>query len=121
MRQHLHLRLRLQGTCIATTLTWNATQTIAYLAPHVPLAAGREYYFYVNSGTDIAGNTVSGIETTFYAEFTSASTAPTVIDFNPISGATGLGTNAIIEAQFSAPIDPNYPDRRHAFAGRLRR
>ena len=30
-----------------------------------------------------------------------------MINFNPLNGATGLGTNAIIEAQFSAPIDPN--------------
>ena len=93
--------------CIATTLTWNATQTIAYLTPTSPLAAGRQYYFAVNSGTDLAGNQISGYSTYFYAEFGSASTAPTVINFNPISGGTGLGTNAIIEAQFSAPIDPS--------------
>ena len=98
----------LLGIRVPATLTWNATQTVAYLLPTSPLAAGREYYFYVNSGTDIAGNQVSGIETTFYAAFTSASVAPTVINFNPLNGATGLGTNAIIEAQFSAPIDPNF-------------
>ena len=50
---------------------------------------------------------MSGYDVYFYAEFASASTAPTVINFNPINGATGLGTNAIIEAQFSASIDPN--------------
>jgi hypothetical protein len=94
--------------CIATTLTWNATQTIAYLQPTTPLAAGRQYYFQISGGTDIAGNQINGWGTYFYAEFTSATTAPTVINFNPISGATGLGTNAIIEAQFSAPIDPNF-------------
>jgi hypothetical protein len=99
---------QLLGGCIATTLTWNATQTVAYLQPNSPLAAGREYFFYVYGGTDIAGNQVSGWDTDFYAELTSASAAPTVINFNPINGATGLGTNAIIEAQFSAPIDPNF-------------
>jgi hypothetical protein len=93
---------------VPATLSWNSTQTVAYLLPSSPLAAGREYYFYVNSGTDIAGNQLNGIEITFYVTFTSASTAPTVINFNPLSGATGLGTNAIIEAQFSAPIDPNF-------------
>ena len=93
---------------VPATLTWNSTQSVAYLLPTSPLAAGREYYFYVNSGTDLAGNQVSGIETTFYATFASASTAPTVINFNPLSGATGTGTNVIIEAQFSAPVDPNF-------------
>jgi hypothetical protein len=97
----------LVGNRVPATLTWNATQTVAYLAPTSPLSAGREYYFYVNTGTDMAGNQVNGIETTFYAEFTSASTAPTVINFNPLNGATGLGTNAIIEAQFSNAVDPN--------------
>ncbi len=29
-----------------------------------------------------------------------------MIAFNPLPGATGVGTNAIIEAQFSAPVDP---------------
>jgi hypothetical protein len=94
--------------CIPTTLTWNASQTVAYLQPTTPLSAGRQYYIYVYSGTDIAGNQVNGWSTYFYAEFTSATTAPAVINFNPIDGATGLGTNAIIEAQFSAPIDPNF-------------
>jgi hypothetical protein len=98
----------LLGVRVTATLSWNSTQTVAYLLPSSPLAVGREYYFYVNSGTDIAGNQVNGIETTFYAAFTSASAAPTVINFNPLNGATGLGTNAIIEAQFSAPIDPNF-------------
>jgi len=97
----------LQGTCIATTLSWNATQTIAYLVPTTPLSAGRQYELAIYGGTDLAGNTVNAFEPNFYAEFTSASSAPTVINFNPLSGASGLGTNAIIEAQFSGPIDPN--------------
>ena len=50
---------------------------------------------------------MQSFEPTFYAEFTSAGSAPTVIHFNPINGKTGVGTNAIIEAQFSAAIDPS--------------
>jgi len=93
--------------CIPTTLTWNSSQTIAYLTPASPLAAGREYTFNVSGGTDLAGNQVQSDSFTFYADFTGASSGPTVIAFNPLSGFTGLGTNAIIEAEFSAPIDPN--------------
>ena len=51
----------------------------------------------------------------FYAAFAPSTSAPTVINFNPFSGFTGLGTNAIIEAQFSAPIDPNHRERRNAY------
>ncbi|MGA3080138.1 MAG: Ig-like domain-containing protein, partial [Terracidiphilus sp.] len=98
----------LLGVRVPATLSWNATQSVAYLLPTSPLAAGRQYYFYVNTGTDLAGNQVSGIETTFYTQFTSAAVAPTVINFNPLGGATGVGTNTIIEAQFSLPVDPNF-------------
>ncbi len=98
----------LLGVTVPATLTWNSTQTVAYLAPTSVLSAGREYYLYANSGTDLAGNQVNSYFAVFYAELASATTAPTVVNFNPIGGSTGLGTNAIIEAQFSAPIDPNF-------------
>jgi hypothetical protein len=99
---------QLLGGHIAATLTWSMDQSVAYLTPGTPLAAGRQYYFAVNGGTDIAGNTVTSYGEYFTASYASASTAPTVINVNPLNGATGLGTNAIIEAQFSAPIDPNF-------------
>jgi hypothetical protein len=103
---NLYIYDSLLGTVVPATISWSANQSVAYLVPNSPLAAGREYYFYVNGGTDLAGNTVQGFFEVFYAEFTVASSAPTVIAFNPLSGAT-VGTNAIIEAQFSAPIDPS--------------
>jgi hypothetical protein len=97
----------LAGTCVAATLSWNADQSTAYLTPTTPLPAGRQFELAVNGGTDLAGNQVGGISTVFYADFSPSTSAPTVVNFNPIGGKTGLGTNAIIEAQFSAPIDPN--------------
>jgi hypothetical protein len=104
---NLYIHDTLLNNTIAATLTWNSTQSIAYLVPTSPLAAGRQYYLYVNSGTDLAGNQVNGYGQYLYAELSSTSAAPAVINFNPINGATGLGTNTIIEAQFSDPIDPN--------------
>jgi hypothetical protein len=103
---NIYITDQLLGSHIAATLTWNATQSVAYLAPSAPLASGREYYLSVSGGTDLAGNQVGGYGIYFYAGLNSASAAPTVINFNPMNGATGLGTNVIIEAQFSAPIDP---------------
>jgi len=97
----------LLGVNVATTLSWSSDQSAAFLVPASPLAAGREYILYVNTGTDLAGNQVNYFSSTFYAAFNSASTAPTVINFNPINGQTLVGTNTIVEAQFSAPIDPN--------------
>jgi hypothetical protein len=97
----------LLGVNIATTLSWSPDQSAAFLVPTSPLAAGREYYLYVSSGTDLAGNPMSNIEVTFYAAINSASVAPTVVNWNPINGQTGAGTNTIIEAQLTAPVDPN--------------
>jgi hypothetical protein len=101
------LQDQLLGTRVPAALTWSANQSTAYLAPTSPLAAGRQYYFSVTSGTDLAGNQLSGYAEYIYAELGSASTGPSVIAFNPLSGGVGLGTNAIIKAEFSAPIDPN--------------
>jgi hypothetical protein len=96
---------------VPATLTWSSDQTVAYLTPASPLAAGREYYLFVENGTDLAGNQLqSGYwynQLYFYAGFSGASTAPKVVNFDPLNGATGLGTNTVVEAQFNAPIDPN--------------
>jgi hypothetical protein len=81
----------LLGVNVATTLSWSADQSVAYLVPSAPLAAGRQYYLYVNSGMDLAGNQVQGINYYFYAAFTGASAAPTVVNFNPLSGADRSG------------------------------
>ena len=91
---------------IPATITWSSDQSVAYLVPSSPLAAGRQYYFYCSQGTDLAGNQLNGEAYYVYAELTASTTPPTVIAFNPISGTSGLGTNTIIEAEFSAPIDP---------------
>jgi hypothetical protein len=105
---NVYIRDTLLNTYVTGAMSWSMDQSVLYLVPSAPLAAGRQYYFAVNGGTDIAGNQMNGYGEYFYATFAGATTAPTVINFNPLNGATGLGTNAIIEAQFSAPIDPNY-------------
>jgi hypothetical protein len=103
---NLALYDNLQGVYIPGTVTWSPNQQIAYLTPNTPLAAGRQYTLYVNSGSDLAGNQMSSYSAGFYAAFAPTASAPTVINFNPLNGFSNLGTNAIIEAQFSAPIDP---------------
>ena len=96
------------GGCIATTVTWSADQSTAFITPTSPLAAGRNYNMYINTGTDLAGNSMSSFSIYFNAEFTAAASAPVVTRFNPMGGLTGVGTNTVIEAQFSGPIDPNF-------------
>ncbi|HEX4004971.1 MAG TPA: Ig-like domain-containing protein [Acidobacteriaceae bacterium] len=103
---NFYLRDELLGNIVPATLTWSSDQSVAYLVPTSPLSAGRQYYFAVSNGTDLAGNQVQGIAYYIYGTFSTATSGPTVVNFNPIDGKTGLGTNAIIEAQFSAPIDP---------------
>jgi hypothetical protein len=104
---NLHIYDYTLGTYIAATLTWSGDQSVAYLTPAAPLAAGRQYNLYVESGTDLAGNTLQGTSYTFYAGFANATTAPTVVAVDPLSGAANVGINTVIEAQFSASIDPN--------------
>jgi hypothetical protein len=103
---NFYIRDQLTSNCIATTLSWSTDQSTAYLTPVSPLAAGRQYYFWVGSGTDLAGNAVNAYGATFYAEFADSFVGPAVVNFTPLNGAVGVGTNALIEAQFSAPIDP---------------
>ena len=91
--------------CIGTTLSWSADQSVAYLTPTSPLAAGRQYYLSINGGTDLAGNQVTGDAFYFNAEYSASTAGPAVVAYNPIGGDT-VGTNAVIEVQFSAPIDP---------------
>ena len=95
------------GIDLPATITWNSIQNVAYLVPTTPLAAGRQYNLYIVNGTDLAGNVMQNVSYTFYTTFASASSGPTVVNVNPINGTTGLGLNAVIQAQFSAPIDPN--------------
>jgi hypothetical protein len=104
--RNIYIYDNLVGTCINATLQWSSDQRTAYLVPAQPLAADRQYTLYVNGGSDIAGNTMSGYGNSFYAEVSSASTAPTVTAFNPLPSATGVGTNVQIVAMFSGPIDP---------------
>jgi hypothetical protein len=103
---NIYINDSVTGTCISATLQWSSDQRTAYLVPAQPLAADRQYTLYVNGGSDIAGNTMSGYNATFYAEVSSASAAPSVTALNPLPGTTGVGTNVQIVAMFSAPIDP---------------
>ena len=81
------------GHAHSGNVTWSSDQPIAYLTPNVAACRGPDqYYFYVSSGSDLAGNQMSGKPSTFTPPSTGV-TPPTVVNFNPISGKTGLGTN----------------------------
>lgn len=104
---NLHIYDYTLNTVIPANITWSADQTTAYVTPLANLGAGRQFNLYVQSGTDLAGNTLSGVSFTFYTSYGAASSGPAVINVNPINGSTGLGLNAVIQAQFSAAIDPS--------------
>nr|WP_241654471.1 Ig-like domain-containing protein [Granulicella sibirica] len=97
----------LLGTYVPATLTFSADQSVAYLVPNAPLAAGRQYVLQVYSGMDLAGNQLQGNSFSFTAGLAAASSAPTLQYLNPLRGATGVGVNVLIEAQFTGGIDPN--------------
>ena len=103
---YVYIQDSVTSTTLSATLSWSADQSIAYIVPASPLAAGRTYYLYVGYGTDLAGNQLGWYEFPFHAQLSESSNAPTVIQFNPVDREGHPGINAIIEAQFSAPIDP---------------
>jgi hypothetical protein len=105
---NLYLYDDLLGIGVPATVTWSSDQSAAFLVPTAPLAAGRNFTLYVNGGTDLAGNQMASFSQNLYAELSSASSAPTVLLTNPLNGGTGLGTNAVIEAELSGPVDSNY-------------
>ena len=56
--------------------------------------------------TDVAGNTLYGLNITFTTGTGQVTTGPTVTTLTPPNGATGVPINAQVSALMSAPIDP---------------
>jgi len=76
--------------------------------PSALLAANSTYLIVTTPRlTDFAGNALSNPDTsTFTTGSTTDATQPTVVTVSPANGATGAPTNALVQAQFSKPIDP---------------
>ncbi|HXN12145.1 MAG TPA: Ig-like domain-containing protein [Candidatus Acidoferrales bacterium] len=97
------------ATVIAGTVTYSTIGATATFTPGSPLAAGTAYTATITAAAaDLAGNTLA---TNFVWTFTTGSAtdtvAPTVSSTNPPNGATGVGTDASINATFDEAMDPS--------------
>ncbi len=75
--------------------------------PSAELESGTDYWVVLDSGLikDTAGNSYAGTASyKFTTEAAPDTTAPTVVTFSPVDGATGLAIDANISLNFSEPV-----------------
>src|SRR5947209_12344678 len=84
----------------------NSNQEVV-LTPVNPLASNSTYTITVAGIQDVAGNAMTGPVTTSFTTGTEADLIrPGVTLVDPVNGAAGVETNALIRLQFSERIDP---------------
>ena len=79
---------------------WSANDTTATFTAPSPLAAATAYVLGV-SGTDLAGNPLSGADVTFTTESVADTSAPAVVSTSPAAGATGISPSVQPSVSFS--------------------
>ena len=77
----------------------------ATFTPTSPLLPSTQYFFFLNSYTDLAGNTGSGVNVYFVTGASTDVTPPTVTSISPTSGAIQVAVNSKIIVVLSEPID----------------
>jgi large repetitive protein len=102
------LQVQQAGIPIAGAVALSDGNKRLTFTPSSALAANMTYLVVTTTQlTDTAGNPVSNPDTsTFTTGTTTDTTQPSVSTVSPANGAAGVATNAIIQAQFSKPIDP---------------
>ncbi len=78
--------------------------TLILNIPANQLVAGNQYALQSNGTQDLAGNTSQGTFVYFTAGTTSDTTAPTVIEVNPLPKLTNVPTNSLPQIEFSKEI-----------------
>ena len=95
------------GTPIASSITLSSGNRVATLVPLLPLAASSLHALGVDGVEDLAGNAMASA---FAATFTTGAGADVVATApgasNPVNGATGVGTNAVIRVLFNERVNP---------------
>jgi len=95
------------GTAVPSSIGFTNGNQMLPIYPDVPLTAGTQYTVTVAGVTDIAGNAIAAPVTSTFTTGTGADlTSPQVVSVNPPYGATGVGTNVVLQVTFNKPIDP---------------
>ena len=92
------------GGYVAGTLSGSADARTFTFTPSAPLAVNRPYSAQLYGALDLAGNVSTGFNSYTITDYGSDTAAPTVVNVNPLDGATGMPRNAKIRVLFSEPI-----------------
>jgi hypothetical protein len=94
------------GGPVTAVPTLSNGQTTLLLTPAIPLAASTQYSVSVAGVQDLSGNVMTAAVTTSFVTGPGADLVrPQVSTVSPADGATGVATNAVVEAQFSKRMD----------------
>src|SRR6266850_977809 len=97
------------GTAAVTgTVTLTSNNTVLTFAPAAALSASTSYTLTVAGLTDLAGNAIATLTSTFTTGAATApdKTAPAVTAITPGNGTTGVPVNTSIVVTFSEPVNP---------------
>lgn len=98
--------LSANGTPVAVTQSFNNGNQTLILTPVVPLNPSTGYTLSIAGVKDVAGQLMSTPQTSTFTTGTGADLiAPTVTTVSPVSGATGVPTNTVVQLQFSERVD----------------
>jgi hypothetical protein len=94
------------GGALAGTVT--SSGQVVKFQPSANLATSTLYTVNASGFRDVAGNTVVPFSSTFTTSSSAApdTTAPTVTETSPVSGATGVPTNTVVTVSFSEQVNP---------------
>ena len=109
--------VRVYNPCTGLAVPGTASLTgsgnnVVQFKPQPNLSTGCTYYYFQmnygggNNVTNTGGIAAPGESSYFYVGTTTNTTNPTVVAVGPQNNATGVGVNANIYVQFSAPINP---------------
>ena len=101
------VRLTAGGLDVAATRSLRDGNRVVRVEPLAPLAANTEHTVLVDGIDDLAGFTLATpLASSFTTADTEDDTRPSVVAFNPVTGATDVPTNVRIAVEFSEAVNP---------------
>ena len=97
------------GVLVPGTISLAAGVGTVQFVPDTPLAANALVQVFATTAImDLEGNALNNFVSSFRVVPDSASENALLRDLSPFSGATGVPTNAVLEAHYSEPLDPAF-------------
>ena len=100
------LRLTSSGEFVSGSVDYTAATRTAKFTPAAPLANATGYTIQVSGVKSAAGTPIAqGVATTFSTAAAADNVAPTVLQTDPVNGATEVNLSASARATFSEPLN----------------